>query len=102
MNHNFKPGDLAMIVGAFCLPQNIGKTVVLEELLGDGQISAWRDPADGCHIHNTAGSAGWIVIGEGLSSWCGGDGWCLVDSKHLMPLRGDFTPERQKCREVPA
>lgn len=100
--HNFKPGDLALIVGAFSVQQNIGKTVVLEEFLADGQISTWRDPSDGLLIWNTSGSAGWIVLGDGVKSRCGADGWVLASPGHLMPLRGDFAPERQKSQEVPA
>jgi len=102
MNHNFKPGDLAMIVGAFSVQQNIGKTVVLEEFLADEQISTWRDPSDGQRIQNTSGSAGWIVLGEDVKSYCGSNGWVLADPSHLMPLRGDFALELQKSQEVPA
>ncbi|KTT56420.1 hypothetical protein NS337_03550 [Pseudomonas oryzihabitans] len=101
MNHNFKPGDLAMIVGAFSVTQNIGMACELVEHLEPEQVSQWRDQ-DGYRQQNGDTGPAWIVIGEGLASWCGGDGWCLVDSKHLMPLRGDFAPERQKSQEVPA
>lgn len=100
--HNFKPGDLAMIVGAFNVPQNIGKTVVLEEFLQVEQVSNWRDPSDGMRLQNAAESAGWLVLGEGVKSWCGADGWVIADPAHLMPLRGDFAPERQKSQELPA
>lgn len=101
MNHNFKPGDLALIVGAFNAPKNIGKTCELVEYLAAGQISNWTGP-DGRRVGNADDGEAWIVIGEGIEGWGDSKGWALVDHKHLMPLRGDFTPERQKESEVPA
>lgn len=100
MNHNFKPGDLALIVGTVSHPQNIGKTCELIEHLDPGQVSHWKD-SEGFHQKNDDTSAAWIVSGHELSG-DGVRGSLLVDSKHLMPLRGDFAPERQKAQEVTA
>jgi len=100
MSHNFKPGDLAMIVGAFNVPSNIGQSCELIEHLQPDAISDWIDPGDGCRLQNSAGSPAWLVVGDGLRSWCGASGWTLADERHLMPLRGDFAPEQQKTKEV--
>lgn len=100
--HNFKPGDLAVIVGAFSITKNIGKACELVEYLEAGQVSQWRD-YDGCRVQNDDTGPAWIVKGDGLSS-CSDveEGWCMPDPMHLMPLRGDFAPDRQKSQEVPA
>jgi hypothetical protein len=100
MNHNFKPGDLAMIVGAYNVPDNIGKHCELIEYLRVEDISEWVDPADGLRVQNSADGPAWLVVGEGVKSWCGGSGWVLADARHLMPLRGDFSPDKQSSREV--
>lgn len=100
MSHNFKSGDLAMIVGAYNVPDNIGKQCELIEYLRVDDISDWVDPSDGLRVQNSAGAPGWLVVGHGLKSWCGGNGWVLADARHLMPLRGDFIPDKQKSREV--
>lgn len=96
----FKSGDLAMIVGAFNVPSNIGQICELVEYLQPEQISAWVDPSDGCRLQNAAGSPAWLVIGSGLTSWCGASGWVLASERHLMPLKGNFQPEQQKSLEV--
>lgn len=102
MNHNFKPGDMALIVGAHTMTNNIGKVCELVEILAPEQISTWRDPKDNCRIQNGDVGNAWVVVGDGLISWCGSAGWVAADPAHLMPLRGDFAPEQQKSREVVA
>jgi hypothetical protein len=71
----FKPGDLALIIGTTGRrPELIGTTVELMFSFSNihGDLWAWRD-------------------GEKLE---------CTQEKHLMPLRGDFQPEQQKSREV--
>lgn len=103
MNHQFKAGDLALIVGARKCPQNIGLTCELVEFLEVGQVSAWRDPADNRPVVNGADAPCWLVVGDGLASGIEQTtGACLVLRPHIMPLRGDFAPELQKSREVSA
>jgi len=100
MSHQFKPGDLALIVGARRLTANIGKTCELIELLAPNRVSAWRDPADNRPVSNASGREVWLVVGEGLiSSIQDTYGACLVLPAHLIPLRGDFAPELQKAQE---
>lgn len=100
MSHNFKAGDMALIVGAHTLINNIGKVCELVEILAPEQISTWRDPKDNCRIQNGDVGSAWVVVGDGLISWCGNAGRAIADPSHLMPLRGDFIPEQQKAKEA--
>lgn len=99
MAHEFKPGDLALIVGAFNVESNIGKSCELLEYLLPEAISQWVDPSDGMRIQNAAEAAGWLVVGEGLTSYCGTAGWVLADPVHLRPLKGDEQPAQVRQAE---
>lgn len=105
MSHQFKPGDLALIVGASRFPENIGAVVELVayvpasgiyksggallraegeswQVAGESVVGAYRDQLTG-QIFRTPGHA-------------------IVNPDHLMPLCGDFAPEQQKTQVVPA
>jgi len=106
MNHNFKSGDLALIVGSSC-SENIGKTVRLAEFIPVGGV-----PVVSGEFYTPRLHASWIVeTPDGtpslivprertgaLEKICVG----VCRQSWLMPLRGDFTPERQKSLEVAA
>ncbi len=104
--HEFKPGDLALIV-ADVLPQQIGKCVELVKMVKPGH---WYKPPVDCivpmgMIHNATDSDVWVVIGDVSCTTYGGQlihGFTQKCPTRLMPLRGDFVPERQKAQEVPA
>ncbi|WP_346396791.1 hypothetical protein [Pseudomonas syringae] len=100
MSNQFKPGDLALIVGAHMTPDNVGKVCELVEFLAQEQISAWREPHHGMVIQNGDVHAAWVVIGAGLVSCFGLSGWALVDQSHLMPLRDDSVKEKQSAKEA--
>lgn len=88
MSHNFKPGDLALILVPnyqFAAMSEVSLVIFIPE--GQGAIEP-----DGTRW--SAPYTGWIVEREGE------DGYGFFRSRHLMPLRGDFTPEQQKAREV--
>ncbi|OKO50344.1 hypothetical protein [Pseudomonas sp. BTN1] len=97
MSHNFKPGDLALIVGGPCA----GCCVDLISFHPGGSDVL---VASGyyCYAH----TASWRVAGIGLTAKFGNfperrpvkDG--LIGPELLMPLRGDFTPEQQKAKEA--
>ncbi|WP_017479612.1 hypothetical protein [Pseudomonas sp. PAMC 26793] len=90
MSHNFKPGDLVIIIKA--LPEcaeNIGRSVEVVEV---------DSPAiDDYPIR---------VGGEnllGLNQFTGAPeltDQCWGSSKCFMPLRGDFTQDQQKAKEA--
>lgn len=92
MSKALKAGDLALIVGAFSVTENIGRSVQLVEFVPpfgsvfcqDGYFDAdasglWVVTAEDL-VRNTEG-------GNLLSSLAG------CDPRHLQPLRGDDAPK---------
>lgn len=102
MSHQFKSGDLAMIVGANSLTQNIGKQCELREFVVRGD----RFLAPNGVMYEHDGAPCWTLAGEGLVAVIDDEvvdlGFGIHEPRHLMPLRGDFAPEQAKSREVPA
>lgn len=101
MNNQFKPGDLALIVGANYLIQNIGKVVELSAFVRDGDLYAGPDG----QVYRHSDADCWVVRGEGVQfrtddEVCEGFGVC--EPRHLMLMPGTKEPERQQSREVPA
>ena len=102
MNNQFKPGDLALIVDCK-LPELIGSAVELVS-----QVGPWGDLVTDRYLWiNDSSTCAWVVSGDGLIR-LDTDGvrrpcqMTIVAEHKLMPLRGDFQPERQQSREVPA
>ena len=90
----FRPGDIAVTTRstlAFA-----GGTPVIEagsqvELLARGE----RGEEFALHgVTYRLRNPMWVVERDGLRA--------IVAERHLIPLRGDFTPEREKSSEVPA
>lgn len=101
MNHQLKQGDPALIIGAFVLTENIGRSVELVAYVPPLGSLFWEDG------YFDAGADGlWIVAGDDLArNTAGGkiiSKLAGVSPQHLRPLKGDFTPEQQKSREVSA
>jgi hypothetical protein len=100
MSHQFKPGDPALIVGAFKLTENIGKVVELVQLVTDGELYVAPNGVTYEHCDDPC----WVVVGDGVVGWSDDgavfDNFGLSVPNHLMPLRGDFAPEQQKAREA--
>jgi hypothetical protein len=85
---NFKAGDLALIKYG----DAAGELVELvSRHTTDGEVV--RGVAD---TFVADGGVQWLV------SWVHEGAEGLYDEHWLMPLRGDFQPEQQKSREVPA
>jgi len=105
MSHNFKAGDLALIIGSASEGSpNIGKMVELQEFLAPGQ--SFRSP-DGKSCRLCGSGAAWLVFGESLQARNIDNGWvplglALVESRYLMPLRGDHFLPLTKREEVKA
>lgn len=98
MNYNFKPGDLAMIVGCDSNPEDIGKIVTLDQLVTYMEVFTVFGERGRC----ISPGLSWVCMSEDVISNEGIRGFVLVDPAHLMPLRGDFAPENQKSQELPA
>lgn len=98
MHNQFKPGDLAIIVGCTQFPQILGRCVELVTRHQRGELffvygAPFRPSEDA-----------WLVSGDSVSQPLvdGGtlDGMCMIAERHLAPLRGDFQPEQQKSMVV--
>ncbi|MEE4099168.1 hypothetical protein [Pseudomonas viridiflava] len=103
MNHQFKSGDPAVIVGSSkSISPNIGMAVELVQKRAKNEA---LDLADGRRFINR-GPESWVVQASGLSAnlhtggWLDVGGVALVEERHLIPLRGDFAPEQQKSKEA--
>ncbi|RDL17070.1 hypothetical protein D884_03179 [Pseudomonas sp. URMO17WK12:I10] len=99
MNHQFKPGDLALIVGANSLTQNIGKVVELSSMVKDGDLYA--GPNGSLYRHSDVDC--WVVRGEGVVFRTEDGvfaGFGLCEPRHLRPIGRDFTAEQQKAKEA--
>ena len=106
MSHQFKAGDLALIVGANTFIENIGAVCELVQFFEPG--GRVKAPDGSSHL---APGYCWLVIGDGvvgaydsrfLREVVRTPGYGLVAPEHLMPLRGDFAPSEQKSQAVPA
>lgn len=103
MSHQFKPGDLALIVKAF-REQNIGKTVELVRFSSDRWIPYG---VEGHMADNWRLARCWVINGEiETDQEFEGENITLLQAvameQHLMPLRDDFAPTGQKSTAVPA
>lgn len=103
MAHQFKPGDLAMIVGSSKgISPNIGMAV---ELVQKVPANDHFMLADGTRLQNR-GPACWLIESTGLRAALHHGGWAdiggiaLAEERHLMPLRGDFAPDKHKSKEA--
>jgi len=92
MSNQFKPGDLALIVSVSRpeFSRNLGRVVEVIEI----------DPAD--QDFDVRISAEGLVCGSRFVPDRFVDNNAWAHHSWLMPLRGDFQPERQKSQEVPA
>lgn len=99
MGHQFKPGDLALIVKSIKRPENIGKACQLLAFMVPGERLEFE--FDGLRAINHIGTQpAWLVAGDEVISSNGNLGFALVRPENLMLLRGNFTPEQQKAKEA--
>ena len=87
MAHEFKPGDLALIIGARC-PDSIGEVAELLEYVGPLTPHP-TDPATG--VEDPNGKPAWHV-----KTWSGVG---YVYQHNLMPLKGDEQPAQVRQAE---
>ncbi|ORL69480.1 hypothetical protein B7H19_11175 [Pseudomonas putida] len=102
MSHQFKPGDLALVIGSSQgTSSNIGMAVELVQQL---ETDAGFVMPDGRTIFNR-GPLCWVIYADGASAQLsnGGivdiGGFALCMEIYLMPLRGNFEPKQQKAKE---
>lgn len=99
MSHQFKPGDLALVIAS---PRkdnpNLGRCVELLCLVMPGETVPMPS---GRGLQNFSNRPAWMCFAPGLML---GDldvgGIDLILPERLAPLGGDFTPEQQKAKEA--
>ncbi|MBA1301378.1 hypothetical protein JJD66_27500 [Pseudomonas sp. MF6751] len=99
MSHNFKPGDLALIINSHKRPENVGKSCELVAFMAPGDRIEFEFDGNKAISHIGANPA-WLVAGKDVVGSNGKAGFALVRPQNLMPLRGDFAPEQQKAKEA--
>lgn len=89
MSHQFKAGDLAMVIESGD-PADIGKSVeIVCVLIDDKDLHFFRGQA----------FQGWADHAPCAFIIMDGEIW-MWQQKNLMPLRGDFEPDREKAQEL--
>lgn len=97
----FKPGDLALVIKANH-EENLGKVVTLIRSTSENVI----DCGDGSKTVNPNKLICWVIQHEELVTTNELFGFKLKSStgacpeSWLMPVRGDFQPEKEKVKEV--
>lgn len=99
--HNFKPGDLALIVKCQLRPELVGMCVQLVLQLEKGELTE----LEGCDFVARFDNS-WIIRGSGLKCRRRGElrdsntGICAIARDCLMPLRGDEQTAPAKREEL--
>lgn len=104
--NEFKAGDLALVIKARN-PENLGKVVELLRCSSESTISH-QPYADG-NTANDQLALCWVVKGSGIlvgrkhiSDLVTLESVAVCPQSHLMPLKGDFAPIKEKQEEQPA
>jgi hypothetical protein len=101
MSHQFKAGDLALIINSIKRPENVGRSCDLVAFMVPGERLEFN--FDGFKtITHIGESPAWLVAGNDVVGSNGKSGFALVRPANLMPLRDSFAPEQAKSREVTA
>lgn len=88
MSHNFKPGDLALVIAG----GHLGEVAELVRFVLPGEVVVSPTTGKEYQFRPAAGIGGWL---------CGFKYMHAIKHEHnLMPLRGEFEPEQQKSREL--
>ncbi len=90
MSHQFKSGDLALVISGGYL----GETAELVRFVLPDEVVVSPRTGKKYQFRPAAGIGGWMCSFR--------DEWAIKYEKILMPLRGDIVPEQQKSREVVA
>ncbi|WP_426125208.1 hypothetical protein [Pseudomonas sp. PSPC2-3] len=88
MNHNFKPGDLALVISGGYM----GQTAELMHFVMPNEVVVSPVSGKKYQFRPSAGIGGWMCRFR--------DEWAIKHEKNLIPLRGDFTHEQQKAKEA--
>lgn len=88
MGNQFKPGDPALVIGGDLF---LGESVEIVKWVNPGDIYHVKGRMEIC-LDPKAPHGGWAATnGRSIG---------VKIDRNLMPLRGNFEPERQKAREA--
>lgn len=99
MSHQFKQGDLALIIASARKNNpNVGRCVELLRLVMPGETVPM--PC-GRELQNVSDRSAWMCYAPGLLlGELDAGGIDLILPERLSPLRGDFEPGQQKAKEA--
>jgi hypothetical protein len=103
MNHQFKPGDLALIVGGNHPPFNTGRACTIVCLAKPGDKV--NNPHNDARYLYLGDDVMWLVEGPSIENDSPDPedaGLDLIEDRFLIPLRGEFAPEQAISGEVSA
>jgi hypothetical protein len=103
MNHQFKPGDLALIINA-SIPENLGRVVELQWATKEVRYSLMHEGVEQI-MENPEGLEVWFLHGELIRAEIRSgkkypSNFGMAPTRNLMPLIGDFASEGKKSREL--
>lgn len=87
MSHQFKPGDMALVISGNLL----GESVEVIDWVNAGEEFNTPDGRK-FRLSDKSSTGAYQVLGR--------DWGALKPPASLMPLRGDFAPEQQKAKEA--
>lgn len=99
MINKFKPGDIALIIGCDHPPSNIGRTCELVTFLTHGDVVPNPNNPSVKAEYLDEGVRRWLVRGDHIQNDSEDPidiGLDVILPEHLMLLRGDFEPDKQK------
>ena len=103
-NMKLEPGMMCLVIGFKKQPVNVGKVVVLERLMFEGD----RTPSGATFKPSTSGNA-WLVTGECLFKYVvdaasGGSyeasSYAIQLESHLMPIRPEKDPLEMSIQSI--
>ncbi|AZE53458.1 hypothetical protein C4K03_1287 [Pseudomonas synxantha] len=103
MSNQFKPGDLALVIGGDHLPLNTGRQCTLITLAVSGAVL--NNPNNDARYVYVGDYTCWLVAGPAIendSPDLEDAGLDLIEERYLMLLRGDFATAPERAQELPA
>ena len=95
MQHQFKAGDLALVIGSDHEPCNAGKVCELVIFLTHGDVVPNPNCPSTLAEYDDPGVQRWLVKGESIQNDSDDPrdkGLDVLLPEHLMPLKGDQSP----------
>lgn len=103
-NMKLSPGMMCLVIGFRSSPINLGKVVVLEKTMQDGD----RTPSGSIFFPPSSSGNVWLVSGEGLHKCVKGingdsfqpSSYAFKSEGHLMPIRPEEDPLEMSMQSI--